>query len=147
MRSEKRLRVIVVDDQQAVCDVVSDTIRFAGHEIVGTARDGVEAITCAEELRPDLVVMDILMPRMNGVEAMRAMLEAGTARRVMLMSGEFHSTGMTVDDVLRSGAAAFLEKPFDVNTLFNLLDQWSEETDGEGKSARKRQTDSASKSG
>jgi CheY-like chemotaxis protein len=98
----------------------------------------VEAITRAEELRPDLVVMDILMPRMNGVEAMRAMLKAGTTRRVMLMSGEFRSTGMTVDQLYQSGAAAFLEKPFDVNKLFDLLDQWSGEADDKRESASKR---------
>jgi len=127
--TEKRLRVIVVDDQEAVCEVVSETIRFAGHEIVGTARDGVEAVARAEELRPDLVVMDILMPRMNGVDAMHAILEAGTARRVLLMSGEFRSTGMTMEDLYRNGAAGFLEKPFDVKHLFDMLDRWSEETD------------------
>jgi CheY-like chemotaxis protein len=137
MPSEKRLRVMVVDDQTAVCDVISDTIRYAGHEIVGTARDGVEAITRAEELRPDLVVMDILMPRMNGVDAMRAMLQAGTARRVMLISGEFRSTGMTLDELYQRGAAAFMEKPFDVNKLFDLLDQWCEEADDKRKSASK----------
>jgi CheY-like chemotaxis protein len=124
MPSEKRLRVMVVDDQEAVCDVVADTIRYAGHEIVGTARDGVEAVSRAEQLRPDLVVMDVLMPRMNGVDAMRSILGAGTARRVLLMSGEFRSIGMTLEDLYRNGAAAFLEKPFDVNKLFSLLDQW-----------------------
>jgi len=100
---------MVVDDQTAVCDVISDAIRYAGHEIMGTTRDG--------------------------VEAMRAVLEAGTARRVM--SGEFRSTGLTMDDLYRSGAAAFLEKPFDVNKLFGLLDQWSEEVDDKRKLASK----------
>jgi DNA-binding NtrC family response regulator len=79
------------------------------------------------------------------MEAMRAVLEAGTARRVMLMSGEFRSTGLTMDDLYRSGAAAFLERPFGVNKLFGLLDRWSEEKDGEGKPAQNGQTGSASK--
>ena len=70
-----------------------------------------------------------MMPRMNGVDAMRAILEAGTARRVLLMSGEFRSTGMTMEDLYRSGAAGFLEKPFDVKHLFDMLDRWSEQTD------------------
>ena len=68
----KKLRVLVVDDQPAVCEVVADSIQYAGHEIVGTAKDGVEAVARAKELLPDLVVMDISMPRMNGVEAMKA---------------------------------------------------------------------------
>jgi CheY-like chemotaxis protein len=119
-----------VDDQEAVCEVVSDTIRYAGHEVVGTARDGVEAIERAEQLRPDVVIMDVAMPRKNGVEAMRAILEARTAGRVALMSGEYRSLGLTRDEMMRNGAAAFLEKPFSVDQLFELLGQWSEQTTG-----------------
>jgi two-component system chemotaxis response regulator CheY len=123
----RRLRVIVVDDQSAVCEVVSDVIRSAGHEVVATAANGVEAVTRAAELRPDLVVMDISMPQMNGVEAMRNMLAAGTARRVALMSGEYRSLGITDDQMRREGAAAFLAKPFNVGEVFELLDKWSHE--------------------
>src|ERR1051325_4689564 len=81
----KRLRVLVVDDQEAVCEVVAETIRYAGHDVVGTARDGVEAIEQAEQLRPDVVIMDVAMPRKNGVEAMKTILETRTAGRVVLM--------------------------------------------------------------
>jgi len=123
----KKLRVLVVDDQPAVCEVVADTIQYAGHEIVGTAKDGVEAVARAKELRPDLVVMDISMPRMNGVEAMKAILTAGDAKRVLLMSGEYRSLGVTRDEMMRNGAAGFMEKPFNVSELFGLLDRWSAE--------------------
>src|ERR1039458_8443576 len=54
----KKLRVLVVDDQLAVCEVVADSIAYAGHEIVGKGKDGVEAVSLAKELRPDLVVME-----------------------------------------------------------------------------------------
>jgi len=127
---------MVIDDQEAVCEVVADAIRSAGHEIVGTARDGVEAVARAEELRPDVVVMDVIMPRMNGVEAMKQIVKAGTARRVMLMSGEFRSIGFTLEDLYKLGAAAFLEKPFNIGTLFELLEQWTGEGSGEKKTTK-----------
>jgi DNA-binding NarL/FixJ family response regulator len=123
----KKLRVVVVDDQLPVCEVVADTIQYAGHEIVGKAKDGVEAVALAKELRPDLVVMDVSMPRMNGVDAMKAILAAGSARRVLLMSGEYRSLGVTRDEMMREGAAAFMEKPFNVTELFDLLDRWAGE--------------------
>ena len=126
--SGKKLRVLVVDDQPAVCEVVADTIQFAGHEIVGTAKDGKEAVERAKELQPDLVVMDILMPRMNGVDAMKEILAAKTAKRVLLMSGEYRSLGVTRDEMIRQGAAGFMEKPFNVTELFAMLARWSGDT-------------------
>lgn len=125
--SVKKLRVLVVDDQQAVCEVVADTIQFAGHEIVGTAKDGIEAVELAKELKPDLVVMDIAMPRMNGVDAMKEMLAAKTAKRVLLMSGEYRSLGVTRDEMIRQGAVGFMEKPFNVTELFGMLARWAGE--------------------
>lgn len=123
----KKLRVLVVDDQPAVCEVVADSIQYAGHEIVGTAKDGMEAVTRAKELQPDLVVMDISMPRMNGVEAMKAILAAGSAKKVLLMSGEYRSLGVTRDEMMRHGASGFMEKPFNVTELFDMLDRWAAE--------------------
>jgi CheY-like chemotaxis protein len=123
----KKLRVLVVDDQPAVCEVVADAIQYAGYDVVGKAKDGAEAVRQAKELRPDLVVMDVSMPRMNGVEAMKAILAAGTAKRVLLMSGEYRSLGVTREEMMREGAAGFMEKPFNITELFNLLDHWSGE--------------------
>ena len=124
---ERKLRVVVVDDEAAVCEVVADTIEYAGHEIVGRGRDGVEAVALAKELQPDLVVMDILMPRMNGMDAMKMILGAKSAKRVLLMSGEYRSLGVTREQVMREGAAGFMEKPFNVSELFELLDHWAED--------------------
>jgi two-component system, chemotaxis family, chemotaxis protein CheY len=123
----KKLLVLVVDDQPAVAEVVADTIQYAGHDIVGIARDGMEAVTRAKELHPDLVVMDISMPRMNGVEAMKAILKEGSTKRVLLMSGEYRSLGVTRDEMTRNGAAGFMEKPFNVTELFDMLDRWAAE--------------------
>ena len=123
----KKLRVLVVDDQPAVAEVVADTIQYAGHEIVGIGKDGMDAVAKAKELKPDLVVMDISMPKMNGVEAMKAILTAKDAKRVLLMSGEYRSLGVTRDEMMRNGAAGFMEKPFNVTELFDMLDRWAAE--------------------
>ena len=86
-----------------------------------------EAVARAKELLPDLVVMDISMPRMNGVEAMKAILKEGSCKRVLLMSGEYRSLGVTRDEMTRNGAAGFMEKPFNVTELFDMLDRWAAE--------------------
>jgi CheY-like chemotaxis protein len=123
----RALRVLVVDDQEGVRMVVADTVRFAGHEVIAVGEDGQQAIELAREHRPDLVIMDIQMPRLNGAGAMEVILKEGTAERVVLMSGEWRSAGLTTEDLKRLGASAFLEKPFSVTQLFDLLDQYARE--------------------
>ncbi len=123
MSGSKTLRVLVVDDQPAVCEVVADCVTYAGHQVVAKAKDGQEAVASAELHRPDLVVMDVAMPRLDGVKAMEAILKAGSARWVVLMSGEYRSLGYTPAEMVQRGAKAFMEKPFDVSRLFGLLDE------------------------
>lgn len=123
--STPKLRVVVVDDQEGVRAVVADTVRFAGHEVVATAVDGHEALAQCRQHRPDLVIMDLQMPGLNGAEAMEIMLREGLAKRVVIMSGEWRSLGMQGHELLQRGAAAFLEKPFSVTQLFQLLDQYA----------------------
>lgn len=124
----RRLRVLVVDDQPVVRQVVADTIQYGGHEVVATAGDGAEAVRLAAELHPDVVVMDLIMPGVNGVTAMKTILAAHTAGRVLLMSGEYRSLGVTREELDRLGAAGLLEKPFGVDELLNLLDHWADES-------------------
>lgn len=119
------LRVIVVDDESAVADMLAEVVRYAGHEVIAMARDGMEAVTTVRQHRPDVVIMDVLMPRLNGVQAMRQIVAARAARKVLLVSGEYRSLGMTREQIVKEGAAGFLEKPFSVTELSNLLDQWA----------------------
>jgi len=126
------LRVVVVDDEPAVADMLADVVRYGGHEVIAIARDGMEAVDTVRRLAPDVVIMDVLMPRLNGVQAMRQIVAARAARKVLLVSGEYRSLGMTRDQIIKEGAAGFLEKPFSVTELSDLLDQWSGELLADG---------------
>jgi DNA-binding NarL/FixJ family response regulator len=64
-----RSRILVIDDGDSVRDVIGVFLENAGFEVCGEAADGVEGIEQAQKLKPDLVVLDLAMPRMNGVEA------------------------------------------------------------------------------
>ncbi len=123
MGAAKRLRILVVDDQLAVRDVVGDMVQFAGHEVIGKANDGIEAVEQARRLRPDIVIMDVVMPRVSGIQAMSTILSEKTATGVLLMSGEYRSHGMTKEELLKAGAMMFLEKPFSLNDLAQSLDK------------------------
>jgi len=124
----RRLRVLVVDDQLAVRDVVGDMVQFAGHDVIGKASDGIDAIEQARRLHPDIVIMDVVMPRASGIEAMRTILSEKTAGKVLLMSGEYRSHGIIKEELAKAGAEVFLEKPFSLNDLAQSLDRYAGET-------------------
>ncbi len=64
-----RNRILVIDDGDSVRDIIGLFLEHAGFEVCGEAADGVEAIEQAKKLKPDLIVLDLVMPRMNGAEA------------------------------------------------------------------------------
>lgn len=125
-KPNKRLQVLVVDDEASVRALLSEVVRFAGYDVVSTALNGTQAVVQAEELRPDVVLMDIHMPQMNGIDAMHAILTAGTTRRVMLISGGYNLQTLPVN-LTQLRDVAFLPKPFDVSALVDLLTRWSTE--------------------
>src|SRR5260370_18338028 len=67
--SVRKRRILVIDDGDSVRDVIRIFLEHAGFEVCGEAADGVEAIEQAKKLKPDLIVLDLVMPRMNGAEA------------------------------------------------------------------------------
>ncbi|MFE7125376.1 response regulator [Streptomyces sp. NPDC057617] len=102
------IRVLVAEDQSAVRAGLVLILRSApGIEVVGQAADGEEAVAMARELRPDLVLMDVQMPRLDGVSATRAVVGEGLADVLMLTTFDLDEY---VFGALRAGASGFLLK-------------------------------------
>lgn len=103
------IRVLVVDDHAAVRSSLAAFIDIDPHlEVVGEACDGQEALDIARELKPDLVLMDVKMPVLDGIEATRRLKAARPKTRVLLMSGHAEDDLRTA--ALEAGATAFLLK-------------------------------------
>lgn len=103
------VRVLVVDDQRVVRDGLSVLLsQLPGIEVVGTAADGAEAVVRAEAVRPDVVLMDLNMPRCDGVEATRRIGQARPETRVVVLTA--YSDDDSVWAALRAGAVGFLTK-------------------------------------
>ena len=100
-------RVLVVDDQDMVRQGLRLILELAGIEVVAEARDGAAAVSAAAEHGPDVVLMDLRMPGMDGVEATRRIVEAGPSRVLALTTFD---VDQHVVDALRAGAVGFLLK-------------------------------------
>ena len=103
------IRVLIADDHAVVREGLSGLLR-AEHEmeVVGLARDGREAVRCAIELLPDVVVMAIAMPELNGIEATREIRKACNSTRVVILS--MYATSQHVHCAARAGADAYVVK-------------------------------------
>ncbi|MEU4116003.1 response regulator transcription factor [Kitasatospora sp. NPDC028055] len=109
------IRVLVAEDQAAVRAALVMILRAEpGFEVVGQAADGQEAVRLALELRPDVVLMDVQMPRLDGVSATRQVVDAGAAQVLVLTTFDLDEY---VYGALRAGAAGFLLKDLEADTL------------------------------
>ncbi|GAA4258530.1 response regulator transcription factor [Dactylosporangium darangshiense] len=107
--TEPVVRVLVVDDQQLVRDGIASLLGIQpGIEVVGTAADGHEALERAAELDPDVVLMDVRMPGLDGVEATRALRQARPGCRVVMLTTFDDDQYVTL--ALRAGAEGYLLK-------------------------------------
>ena len=110
------MRVLIADDEKDVGKVLADMVRSCNHEIVGLVGSGLEAIHAYTRCRPDLVLMDYRMSKLNGATACRNILSKDPAARVILVSAWSPS-----DDAVASGAIAILAKPIDLARLHAVL--------------------------
>ena len=110
------VRVLIADDQRDVGTSLAELVRECNHQVAGVVGSGLEAIQTYSRLRPDLVLMDYWMPKLNGATACRNILAKDPTARVILVSGWLPS-----NDVTQSGAMAILPKPLDLNQLELIL--------------------------
>jgi two-component system, NarL family, response regulator LiaR len=103
------IRVLVVDDHAVVREGLRAFLELQdGIEVAGEASDGVEALDVAERIHPDVVLMDLVMPRLDGLEAMRALRERHPRTRVVVLTSFFDDEKLM--PALRAGAAGYLLK-------------------------------------
>jgi DNA-binding NarL/FixJ family response regulator len=116
------VRVLVADDQRIVREGLSLVLGLLGDvEVVGTARDGDEAVVLARSLTPDVVLMDLRMPRCDGVEATRRLAEVLPSTRVLVLTT--YADDRSVVTALRAGASGYLTKDAGGAELRRALDR------------------------
>jgi response regulator NasT len=103
------MRVLIAEDETIIRLDLRALLERAGHEVVGEARDGDEAVALAERLVPDLIVMDVKMPRLDGIDAARRII---TNRPVPIVMLTAYAQTELIDRAAEAGAFGYLVKPF-----------------------------------
>lgn len=120
-------RILIAEDEAIIRLDLREMLEEEGYEVVGEASDGESAIKLAEDLRPDLVIVDIVMPGMDGLAAANVIGERELAAVLILTA---YSKRDLVDQAARTGAMAYLVKPFDKADLVPAVElavaRWEE---------------------
>jgi AmiR/NasT family two-component response regulator len=103
------MRVLIAEDEALIRMDLREMLVEEGHEVVGEARDGAEAIALARDLRPDVIFMDVKMPGTDGITAAGVIADEAIAPVVMVTAFSQHSY---IEDAAKAGAMAYLVKPF-----------------------------------
>jgi response regulator NasT len=108
------VRVLIAEDEALIRMDLREMIEEEGHEVVGEARDGAEAVTLARAARPDVVFMDVKMPGVDGIQAARTITEESIAPVVMVTA--FPQASL-VEEAAKAGAMGYVVKPFSRNDI------------------------------
>lgn len=114
-------RVLIVDDAYFMRSLIKRTVIEAGHEVVGEAKNGKEALQLYRELKPDIVTMDIKMPEMSGIEATKQILSEDKNAKIIAVTG--NNKDDLKQEMLNAGAKDYLRKPFQPAFLLKKIDQ------------------------
>ncbi len=116
-----KLQIVIADDAPFIRDILRQILIRAGHNIVGEAEDGVQAVKLTLEKNPDVVIMDVVMPNMSGVQATKEILSQGSQAKVIACS--------TIDQdnmimkMMEAGAVEYIKKPFSAPDVVAIVER------------------------
>jgi len=114
-------RIMVVDDAEFTRKMLTLEVEQAGYKVVAEAENGLEAIDLYKTHQPDIVTMDIVMPGMGGIEAVKKIIEIDPNAKIVMLSSM--GVGANVQEAVAAGAKNFILKPYSTSRLIEVLDK------------------------
>ncbi|WP_395004954.1 response regulator transcription factor [Undibacterium sp.] len=121
MTEQSALKVLIVDDYDMTRTLLKIILRGQRFEIVGEATDGEEGVAMCEKLRPDIVLLDVVMPKLNGLDAL-ARIKSSSHQPMILMVSSADEDSI-VEEALRLGASGYILKPFNTASVIETLNE------------------------
>jgi two-component system, NarL family, response regulator DegU len=115
------IRLMLVDDHSVLRQGMRRTFEEEGYEVVAEANDGNEAIRLASQFTPDVIVMDVSMPGMDGVEATRRIIAANPNQRIVMLT--MHIDHAVMSDALKAGAIGYVTKDCTTDEIIDIVKQ------------------------
>ena len=112
-------RILIVDDSRTSRKILRSILEEAGHEIVGEAMDGQDGINKYKDLKPDIVTLDITMPVMDGLEALKNIKADDQSAKVIMVTAAGQQNKMI--DAIKMGASEFVTKPFEPDEIVKMV--------------------------
>lgn len=126
MNEARKVSVLAVDDSKTMLAMIATQLKGSDFEVVATASSAAEAVEKFKQHRPQLVLLDIVMPEVSGVETLQRLLDADTGTRVIMISSA--GTEEAVRACLEKGAKSFLQKPIQKDGMIAALKNVCHET-------------------
>jgi len=114
-------RILVVDDAAFMRRMVIDVLQGGGHEVIGEAANGNEAVQRYQELRPDVTTLDITMPEKDGLTALKELIAIDPGAKVVMCSAL--SQESKVLEAVKAGAKDFISKPFQAQRVLSAIEK------------------------
>jgi two-component system chemotaxis response regulator CheY len=112
-------KLVIVDDAAFVREILVQIAKRGGYDVVGEAADGEDAVRVVLETKPDLVVMDIVMPKKSGIQATKEILQVLPQLKILACSTEGQES--MIMKALEAGCVDYLVKPFEIKTVLNVI--------------------------
>jgi two-component system chemotaxis response regulator CheY len=112
-------KILIVDDAAFMRMMIKDILEKNGFEVVGEANNGIKAVELYKKEKPDIVTMDITMPDMDGIEAVKAIKAFDPAAKIIMCSAMGQQT--MVMDAIKAGARDFIVKPFQPDRVLEAI--------------------------
>jgi len=114
------MKILVIDDSSVICDLVKFTLTMKNHEVI-TAEDGDSGIKAAKEDQPDLILLDILMPKMNGYEACSILKKDELTKNIPIFILSAKGQMSDLEQAFKFGADNYITKPFNPDKLNEII--------------------------
>ena len=122
--SKRRTSIMIVDDNDMMRSILRGMLRGETYDVVGEARNGVQAVEMADRLEPDIVCLDVMMPEKNGIEALIEIKAARPNTVVVMITS--NADADTVQQSIGNGASGFIIKPFNAARVLDTLEKLSQ---------------------